>query len=100
MAVNNKKTDKNPAGLAPSKEFVIKGGSDADLWGDIDSDADKAWSSQVWKSMVARAEEHPKVATKASTTQSLARSLVASRLDEAKRLAETTIKPSEEEDSQ
>lgn len=97
MAVNNKKTDKNPAGLAPSKEFVIKGGNDADLWGDIDSDADKSWSSQVWKSMVARAEEHPKVVTKASTPQSLAHSLVASRLDEAKRLAETVIKPSKEE---
>jgi hypothetical protein len=35
--------------------------------------------------------------TKASSTQSLARSLVKARLDEAKRLAETVIKPSEEE---
>lgn len=54
MQANSEKTDKNPAGLPPTKEFVVIGGNDADLWGDIDSPADKAWRDKVWADMQAK----------------------------------------------
>lgn len=28
-------------------EFVVKGGSDAELWGDIDSEADEEWARKI-----------------------------------------------------
>lgn len=52
MPVNNRKKDKNPMKLQPTKEFVVIGGNDAELWGDIYSPADKAWQDRVWQQML------------------------------------------------
>lgn len=46
-----KDTTKNPLNLPPSKVFVIDGGSDSVLWGDINSTKDDLWQESVWKAI-------------------------------------------------
>lgn len=64
---------------------------------------EERWATDTWESStyeppkktIAKIDSEAET-TKAATPQSLARSLVKARLDEAKRLAETVIKPSED----
>jgi hypothetical protein len=54
MAVNRKVVEKNPEKTPPTREFIVIGGGDDRLWGDIDSSIDSAWQEKVWKLMISK----------------------------------------------
>lgn len=46
-----------PAAPAHTREFVVRGGSDRDLWGDIDGPVDDAWAAAINAQLTAARSE-------------------------------------------